>query len=412
MGRLRARSRAAVAVVSTPATEQPRFELLDAIRFAAASMVVAFHYLFNGVAGGKVTSLTLDGPPLDVAPGVVKYGYLGVPLFFLVSGFVITRSTRGRSADRFVVGRALRLLPAYWCGVLITSTVAVWLGGQVVHVDVPMVLANLTMVPPLFGQPFVDGVYWTLLVELQFYLLVLALLQFGRGRLVERFVPWWALLMLGATAAGVGRVPYLGGYMGFFAAGAVLSTLQQRGAYADGRERLVLLAGLAAAYCVGVQHCVVELPALEAQRHTTYSVPVVVALVTAGHLMLAAFCVPRVARLRVPGARALGSLTYPLYLLHAHLGYMLLNRFARPETTWFVYPALVAGILALSGAVHLVVEKRLEAVWRRLFEATLGAGMRAAAGSAATCVRSWRSRPHPWLSSKTRSCSRAEPSRR
>jgi hypothetical protein len=91
---------------------------------------------------------------------------------------------------------------------------------------------------------------------------------------------------------------------------------------------------------------------------------------------------------------------------------MLLNRFARPETTWFVYPALVAGILALSGAVHLVVEKRLEAVWRRLFEATLGAGMRAAAGSAATCARSWRSRPHPWLSSKTRSCSRAEPSRR
>lgn len=62
-----------------------RLELLDYSRFFAAIIVVAFHYTFNGINNGKIASI-------DYMPSVVsitKYGYIGVELFFMVSGYVI-----------------------------------------------------------------------------------------------------------------------------------------------------------------------------------------------------------------------------------------------------------------------------------------------------------------------------------
>ena len=63
-------------------------------------------------------------------------------------------------------------------------------------VTLPQFLANLTMLPSMFGYGYVDGVYWTLEFELRFYLLVLFFLIVGlRNRLALVFMLWPALML-------------------------------------------------------------------------------------------------------------------------------------------------------------------------------------------------------------------------
>jgi peptidoglycan/LPS O-acetylase OafA/YrhL len=87
-----------------------------------------------------------------------------------------------RSLD-FVVSRFSRLYPAYWAAVVLTFLCTHWLGLPGKLVGTETALLNLTMVHSFFNIPNVDGVYWTLEVELIFYLW--ALLAF-RLRLLSK----------------------------------------------------------------------------------------------------------------------------------------------------------------------------------------------------------------------------------
>ena len=91
-----------------------RLELLDYGRFLAAISVALFHYTFNGISNGKIASITLIPNLVEFT----KYGYLGVHLFFMISGYVIFFSARKGAPSKFAVNRAVRLYPAYWFAVL------------------------------------------------------------------------------------------------------------------------------------------------------------------------------------------------------------------------------------------------------------------------------------------------------
>lgn len=99
------------------------------------------------------------------------YGWLGVELFFLISGFVICMSCWGRSVGDFFTSRVTRLYPAYWFAVLATTAVLLLIPGGQKPLPWPDVLTNLTMLQEPLGVRMVDGVYWTLFAELRFYLL-------------------------------------------------------------------------------------------------------------------------------------------------------------------------------------------------------------------------------------------------
>lgn len=67
--------------------------------------VVFFHYAFRGYAADDMT--TMHYPALEP---VAKYGYLGVHLFFMISGFVILMTAGDGSIERFIASRASRRL--------------------------------------------------------------------------------------------------------------------------------------------------------------------------------------------------------------------------------------------------------------------------------------------------------------
>lgn len=327
-----------------------RVEIIDYLRLIAAVSVMGFHYLYNGIENGKIGSITHE-PIARIA----EHGYLGVNLFFMISGYVIVASVRGKTARQFAVGRALRLYPAFWVALAITVAFSLVLGGERMGVTVEQVLANITMVPTLLGQPFVDGVYWTLLYELRFYVMVFVLVLLGQGHRIAALMPAWALLMcyIWFTAPELsGAAPYLGGYYIWFAAGAIISSIAESG------WSMYRAAGLLAAY----------LPISHLELTTT------TVLKTLIFLTILATVIPRVRTLRLPGAATAGALTYPVYLLHAHLGYMLLDTFATESTKWLVYAAVTVFVLGLAYALHILVERHplSRRFWKWLLDGTLG----------------------------------------
>jgi len=335
-----------------------RLELLDVLRFAAAILVVCFHWFFNGINNGKVTSVGFT----DIAP-IAIYGFFGVHLFFLISGFVISQSAHGKTAAQFAVSRGVRLFPAYWVAMVATTLVVTFWGNPDMKVSPVQFLANLTMIPGLFDQRPVDGVYWTLTIELTFYLLVFAVLIVGLGRFLDNLFPVWAFGMLAVSFAlpQYANLPYLGGFYAFFASGAIMATIQRRG------FTVLHVLGLAAATITAFRFIGRQLPGFN-DGHAFQASPVVVfTLIAAFYVAIALLWIPRATRLSIPLSRPISDLTYPVYLLHAHIGYTVLNRVATDETLWLVYPLMFAGLIASAWLLHWGIEVRLNGHWYRVF---------------------------------------------
>lgn len=338
-----------------------RLDLLDYARFVAAVSVMASHYLFNGIRNGKISSLS---PMPDVA-GIAKYGYLGVELFFIISGYVIFCTARDKTPGQFAVSRAVRLYPAFWVAMLLTACMAVPWGGSSMGVSLSQVLVNLTMVPGLFGATPVDGVYWTLSLELAFYGLVLLLLLAGLRRHLETCFLLWPAAMLLAALASKASLPFLGGYYAFFAAGALFAILRER-------TSLPALAGLAACLYLCLAGAVERARDMSEINGIPYSDITIGIIVTLQFAFFALLNTGWGQAVRLPASRIAGDLTYPLYLVHAHVGYMLLSRFATDQNRWPAMLLVVAAVLAASYAIHMLVEQGLARTWTRLFHAILG----------------------------------------
>ncbi|MEL7088998.1 MAG: acyltransferase, partial [Planctomycetota bacterium] len=80
-------------------------------------------------------------------------------------------------------------------GVLLTTVCILLWPHPKIGVTAAAFFANLTMFAPAFGQDFIDGVYWTLVYELKFYLMVFLLLLLGQQKRLEKLFVVWPLVM-------------------------------------------------------------------------------------------------------------------------------------------------------------------------------------------------------------------------
>ncbi|MGW4799069.1 acyltransferase family protein [Nonomuraea sp. NPDC004297] len=324
---------------------------IDGLRLLAALCVVLYHYVFSGWAGGKTTVTFV------AESGWAKYGYLGVDLFFLISGFVVLMSAWGRTPRQFVVSRLVRLYPAYWVGIALTAVVTLTLGQGMFSVSLPQVLANLTMFQSVPDIANVDVVYWTLWAEMRFYLLMLIVVWIGitRGRILALMWGWLALTILveAGLLPGVADLIVQSEFSHYFIAGMALFLL-----YRFGLDwQIALLVPI----CLGnaVYRAIGYAEAVGTRYGVTYSPVVVTVLVVLITLVMTFVALRVTRRLSWPGLVTAGSLTYPLYLVHAHIGFILFARLEGVADKYVLLAGMIVVMLTLAYAVHRFVERPL-----------------------------------------------------
>ncbi|MCX4969245.1 acyltransferase [Streptomyces sp. NBC_00654] len=339
----------------TPRTPAPRLYALDALRVVAALAVLAFH--FAGI--DKATAVNWGESPRELFPWLfpfAKYGSYGVQLFFIISGFVICLSAWGRTPGQFVRARFLRLFPAYWFSVVVALALYRLLPDPVRESpSFSDALTNLTMFQvPLKAQHMV-GAYWTLWLELCFYLVFLVVLikeiDFQRV-----YIFCWSWLILSVLLQQGPAVPLLTTLApalntSLFVAGITMYLMYRFGP----GLKLWLLLGMS---WLTMQSDLVEHgDRLRDDLGFDRSPYVALAVVTVSYLLVLAVALHRLDGVRWRWLATAGALVYPLYLLHEELGWALIRTLHGHLGAWPTLAVTVLVLLVLSWLVHRCVER-------------------------------------------------------
>jgi peptidoglycan/LPS O-acetylase OafA/YrhL len=313
-----------------------RLNELDLLRFLAAIAVVFFHYAFRGYAKGDMSTMPY---PLLAEPA--KYGYLGVELFFMISGFVILMTASSNNLRAFFISRVVRLCPAFWVCCTITFAITLAIGQPRYSADFYQYIINMAFLSELMGVPQIDGVYWSLFVEIQFYLMISILLAFKKIEKIETYLVFW--LLISATAELLAfeklRSILITDYAAYFIAGATFYIIWAKGIT---KTRVFLLAG---ALALANYTAIVWAELLESKYATEYNPLIVCSVIGLFFITFILIATNKTGVIATYNWTALGALTYPLYLLHQMIGFMIFN---------IAYPAVNSHIL-LWGTIALML---------------------------------------------------------
>jgi peptidoglycan/LPS O-acetylase OafA/YrhL len=303
--------------------------VIDLVRFACAAMVMLFHFMtcYWAEPSPAAAALLSDIPmPSAVMLPVMRFNWIGVQLFFVISGMVIALTARGTAPADFMKRRLLRLLPAAFICATMTG-IALALAGAAIPDLLGRWAASATLWPL---APQIDPSYWTLGVEMLFYLGVASALVVNRDVSTDALAAillalgaafWIAALaadrFLGFSYLEFARVATMLPYASFFSLGMILT-----GASRDAWTRLRKLLALGA-LCI----CMIEVMCTANLRATVFSMEadafVPLAMFLGGVALLAETwrLQPHLERfIRPEVARTIGLATYPLYLLHQEMG--------------------------------------------------------------------------------------------
>ncbi|MBW5486457.1 acyltransferase family protein [Streptomyces bambusae] len=349
------------------APRRPRLYVLDGLRLIAALSVVAFHW-----AGVNIHPEVWGQKPQTLMPDTHRfaaYGWMGVQLFFLISGFVICMSCWGRSPRDYFTSRVVRLYPAYWAGIVIT-TLVVNFAATVRPSRKPMsisdVLTNLTMLERPLGVTEADGVYWTLWIELRFYLLFAVVAVMGLTyRRVLAFCGIWAILAVitpGVDSKLMDTV-FMPQDAPYFIAGVAMYLIYRFGV------NWMLIGVVGFSWLIAQNRLHITVGGYEYEVHHTLSWPVMAFISAAAFLVMLAVAMGAFNWMRWKWLTVAGALTYPVYLLHQELGWAMI-RWGRDHGI-APFPLLamcLAVILTLAWLVHRFVERPLSGVLKRLLD--------------------------------------------
>ena len=267
---------------------------LDALRAVAALSVCMFHF-----TGGMMPKLIVP-----TAQAAFSRGYLGVDIFFVISGFIIPYSLVGKNHRiagffAYLKKRVMRINPPAYVSVFLV--LGQWFiidkllqhnsrytgglsWGQLVH--------NLIFTIPFTHYKWISGIFWTLAIEFQFYLFIGLLFSLLFERSIGWFVGLYALVAAVSFLPGTAAVGFLH-YSSLFALGGIALLWQQQRI-----PQRLYLAGL------------LGFGALAFWQLEIYAALVGVGTAVAINMI----------KVRIPGLSFLGRMSYSLYLVHALIG--------------------------------------------------------------------------------------------
>lgn len=368
-------------------TTEQRIEFANAFRGLAALAVVLSHYaglfwsnraIVSGLANVTALPDTVPTPAVvtwfDTMVPRMDWGSFGVALFFLISGFVIPFSLDRYTAAGFAIGRVCRIYPVYLvgfsCSLFGLFCGATYFGRQP---SIPFTASDILVnyLPPLreiFGRPSIDGLVWTLEIELTFYAVCATGIRlFRRDGLAVFCIPAALSLLILilnchltkwlASDPALYKAAFIislsGQFVVFMFVGVAFSRYYQRRMTAERLLRAVAL--LMLGFCLDWQ-----------------SGPLtgIFGVVWSYCFALVLFTVPATSRADwrpIPPLRFLANISYPLYVSHPVAGYSLM-RVLIAEGVSPVAAMVIAlcGAVLLAWAIHVTVERPAHNLGKRL----------------------------------------------
>ncbi|RJG55937.1 acyltransferase [Sphingobium terrigena] len=310
-----------------------RLTELDALRGIGALCVLIFHYS---------TRFHELFPQASHVPFSFPGGNYRVLLFFTISGFAIFFTLdRIRSVADFIVNRFARLYPAYLVAMLTTLGIEYLAHATQLLIGPVAILANFTMLQGFAFMPEVDGAYWTLTVEIGFYVCMIALWRFAGLKRLEPVLALWLVVrwLYFAWPDMPERIIMLLvlRYLPFFVIG-MLSYRVWAGRRSWGQQLPYMLLALASVATI-----------------ETWDVTIVACVLIAA---FAALIAGRLHVLRLRPLVWLGGISYSFYLIHQHVGFIVMLEVARAGySPWIGFFAAFAVALLLGTAINRVVER-------------------------------------------------------
>jgi len=348
------------------AAPQQRLAMLDGLRFAAAAAVMLFHYTAaeKRLWGGNTSPVEFPG-----ISAVSKYGYLGVELFFVISGFVILMTAYQRPIEAFVSSRVSRLFPAYWVAVIGTFVLqSFWSGDR--SSTLLDALVNLTMLQGTAGVTNIQGAFWTLWYELKFYLLIGVFVTVGmtRRRVIAFGFLWPVLAQIAAATSTTFLSSLLmPAYSPYFAGGMFIYLLHRHG-----RDVVVWL-GIAMNFVLCARQALVYAEKRSPEITGLQLDQMVVLALIAGIFaaIIVCSCTGWVARIQWRWLTWLGVLTYPVYLVHGQLGFFMIDVLHAGRNSYLVLGMAALASFVVAWLIHVLVEKPFQKPLRKAVLAAL-----------------------------------------
>lgn len=321
-------------------TQTQQVPVLDPLRGIGALSVCLFH-----LSCGNRAFLAEDDPVRQVA----SFGWLGVELFFVVSGFVIPyslylRSYRLADAKGFFLRRLKRLEPPYFACIFLVlalnfvSSLVPGYRGESFQLDFQQLLAHVAYLNSILGFGWINPVFWTLAIEFQYYFFIALLFPLINSQ--HFWVRTVTLLTIAATGfSGFQAKNFLLHWLPLFAMG--MAAFHVHVGYIS-RIRGLALLGVLAVICLAVNGL----------SETMVGVIASVAILLCGSRSMPSWIYP---------CSLVGTISYSLYLIHVPIGGRVINFAERitssPMQRYFaIFLAFVVSIAA-SAVFWRIIEK-------------------------------------------------------
>lgn len=345
-----------------------RLQSLQVLRAFAALAVVAYHtrliLMQQGVA--------------DFAGPVLGRGWLGVNLFFVISGFTILHAHRkdiGRPdrAGHYLWRRFMRVYPVYWIFLTLYIAAAAAGIGKPDFIADPGDMTSAYLLVPLVNAPTLPlKVAWTLIYEVMFYALFLIPIlnrKFG----IAALVLWAVLIGVDLYRADDG-MDALRAWNLYFVAGIAVRLIVAEFTFG---MALSALAGAALTTAFLVPLAPLGLAAAVGEESILVALVIPMALVTLGSIAL-----ERGTRRRFPAWLAfLGDASYSIYLVHSAVISVIAELIAKFPLPSIPVPLIYAAtaLIATTGGVvaHLLIERPVLRLMRNLAPGSVRRGMAA-----------------------------------
>jgi peptidoglycan/LPS O-acetylase OafA/YrhL len=318
-----------------------RYDNIDLLRAMAILPVLLFHY---------TTRFPLEFYKASSVPFHMEWGKFGVDLFFVVSGYCIFLTLdSSTSLSNFWAKRLARLQPAYMLAIALTFLVVATFGLPGRQEGVFVAFANVFWLNAIPTIPHLDGVYWSLIVELKFYFFIGIIYWGASGKNVSF---WWAIFCgFGAIAHRVwplvGEWIFIAPYAPAFLVGLL--------AYESPKlsKKAVAALGFYSAASIGFS------PRFTGDSWTGVGVAVF------------AYFVLRLPSLKVPKPITyIGLVSYSLYLVHDNIGLVLI-RALDPVDMRIRIGITVVTMIAVAAVMNRTIEIRWQKPLAGIFQAAI-----------------------------------------